>query len=208
MSIDDASGRDLRRRILRATGELVAKRGYRDVTIELIVNRGRVSKSSFYKHYRSKEGAFLALFEAAFREARERVLAALDGVPEEAWPERVVAALGALVELIVANPIVARATIVEAPTAGPATLERYEQANRALVPLFEGGRRFHPHGADLPSTLEITLAGSVLWSAYQRIIVGESDRVGAILPEIVELVLRPYLGEDQAARLARDIAPI
>jgi AcrR family transcriptional regulator len=203
-----AAGRDQRRGILRATGELVAKRGYGDVTIELIVKRARVSASTFYRHYRSKEDAFLALFEAAFREAQDRVAAALEDVPANAWPERVVAGLDVLVEMIVSNPIIARATIVEAPTAGPEILERYEQAARALVPLFEGGRRLNPRGEDLPSTLEVTLAGSVLWSAYQRIIVGEADQVGVVLPEIVELILRPYLGEDRAARLAREIPPL
>src|SRR5262249_5362911 len=155
--------------------------------------RAGVSQTTFYRYYRSKEDAFLALFEAAFREARDGVVAALEEVPADAWPERIVAALGVLVELIVSNPIVARATIVEAPTAGPAILERYERASRALVPLFEGGRGLHRNGEVLPSTLEVTLAGSVLWSAYQRIIIGDAERIGTILPEVVELVLRPYL---------------
>src|SRR3954469_6988015 len=40
---------DQRRRILRAVGELVAERGYSDVTVELIVKRARVSFKTFYK---------------------------------------------------------------------------------------------------------------------------------------------------------------
>ena len=62
---------DQRRRILRAVGELVAERGYSDVTVELIVKRAHVSFKTFYKHFASKEECFVALFEAAFATDRE-----------------------------------------------------------------------------------------------------------------------------------------
>jgi hypothetical protein len=116
----------------------------------------------------------------------------------------VIAALRAYVELIVAEPLIARACIVEGPTAGPVILERYERASRALVPLLQAGREFSSEGGQLPETIEVTLAGSVLWSAYQRLIVGEVERIPELLPEVIELVLRPYLGEAEAARLARE----
>jgi hypothetical protein len=104
--------------------------------------------------------------------------------------------------MIVSDPILARATIVEAPTAGPVIFERYERSIEAFVPLFKLGRELSPRGEQLPSTIEITLAGSVLWSAYQRLIIGEVDRIAEELPELIELVLRPYLGEEEAARVA------
>ena len=51
---------DQRQRIMRATGELVAKRGYNDVTVELIVKRARVSFKTFYKHFGGKEESSLS----------------------------------------------------------------------------------------------------------------------------------------------------
>ncbi len=183
--------------------ELVAKRGYNDVTVELIVKRARVSYKTFYKHFSGKEDAFLALFDGAVHSAeravRERL--ASESLP---WAEQVVVALGAMVEMVVAEPMIAKAVIVEGPTVGPAIKERYERATKAFVPLFRAGREFNPRGAELPSTVEQTLAGSVFWSAYQRLIVGEADRLPDILPEIAELVLRTYLGQSEASRIARD----
>jgi AcrR family transcriptional regulator len=196
--------RDQRRRILRAAGELIAKRGYNAVTADMIVKRARVSPRTFYVHYRSKEDCFLALFDAVFARVQASVRAALE--EEMPWPEQVIATLQVIGDLVQADPLIARAIVVEAPTAGPVVFERYENANRALAPLFRRGREFHPHGEALPSTLELTLAGSVVWSAYQRIIVGEADRIEAVLPEVVELVLRPYLGDEEAARHARESA--
>ncbi|MGA8744897.1 MAG: TetR/AcrR family transcriptional regulator [Solirubrobacterales bacterium] len=192
-----------RARILRATGELIAKRGYNDVTVELIIKRARVSFRTFYKGFSGKEDCFLEVFDTAVELTESRVRHALDAEPDAPWPRQVASALTALVEMIAADPIIARACIVEAPTAGSLILSRYVEATGAFVPLFRAGRALNPHGAELPATLEETLSGSVLWSAYQRLIVGEVDRIKALLPELIELVLRPYVGELQAAAVAR-----
>lgn len=193
---------DQRRRILRAVGELVAKRGYGDVTVELIVKRAHVSYKTFYKHFAGKEECFLALFDSVFRSAERTIRERLDAEPLS-WEEQVALALRTFIELIVDDPIIARAAIVEAPTVGPGILERYERATKAFVPLFRAGRELTPRGEELPATIEDTLAGSVFWSAYQRLIVGEADHLPELLPELVELVLRTYLGQEEASRIAR-----
>jgi AcrR family transcriptional regulator len=196
---------DQRRRILRAAGELVAKRGYGDVTVELIVKRAHVSYKTFYKHFSGKEECFLALFDRVFArvegDIRERLAAG-----SEAWPEQVALVLRTFIEEIVADPMIARAVIVEAQAVGPGIRERYERAIKAFVPLFREGRELNPRGAELPETIESTLAGSVFWSAYQRLVVGEAERLPDLLPEILELILRTYLGEPEARRIARSEA--
>jgi AcrR family transcriptional regulator len=197
---------DQRRRILRAVGELVAERGYSDVTVELIVKRAHVSYKTFYKHHRSKEECFVALFESAVAGTEKAIRARLAAEPLP-WAEQVVAALRALIDAIVADPVIARAVIVEAPTVGPAVTEHYEQATKAFVPFFRAGREFNPRGAELPETLEETLAGAVFWSAYERLVVGEAGQLDAYLPVLLELVLRAYLGPEEASRIARAETP-
>jgi AcrR family transcriptional regulator len=197
---------DQRRRILRAVGELVAERGYGDVTVELIVKRAHVSYKTFYKHFSGKEECFIALFESVFanieRSIRERLAA--ESAP---WSDQVVLALRTLVEQILADPVIARAVIVESPTAGPALTERYERATKAFAPLLRGGRELNPRGSELPETIEDTLAGSVFWSAYEHLIVNRPEELAAYLPVLLELVLRTYLGPAEAARIARAEAP-
>lgn len=193
---------DQRRRILRAVGELVGERGYGDVTVELIVKRAKVSFKTFYKHYPGKEECLLDLCESTFEAAERKIRERLAAEPGP-WAEQVMLALSAFVELIVADPLVARAVIVESPTVGPAISQRYEEATRALVPLFRAGRKLNPRGDELPETIEVTLAGSVFWSAYQRLIVGEAEQLPASLPVLAELVLRTYLGQEEASRIAR-----
>lgn len=192
-----------RQRILRATGELVAKRGYNAVTVELIVKRARVSFKTFYSHFANKEECFLELFDMVMGQTQDEVEAAVAAEAGSPWPQRVVAALRALFGAFLADPLIARASIVEAPTVGPIIIERYERAMTGLSPLLRQGREESPQRDELPDTLEDTLAGGVLWSAYQRLIVGEADRIEALLPEAIEFVLRPYIGEAEAARWAK-----
>src|SRR5690349_24077072 len=110
---------DQRRRILGAIGELVGERGYGDVTVELIVKRARVSFKTFYKHYPGKEECLRDLCESCFDFAEGKIRERLAAEPGP-WPDKVMLALSTLFELIVANPVVSRAVIVESPTVSPA----------------------------------------------------------------------------------------
>ncbi len=196
--------RDQRQRILRAVGELVAKRGYHATTVELIIRRAKVGYATFYKNFESKEDCFLEFFDGAVSLAVRRMSDAFD--PEQPWPEQMAAALRAFFELIVERPVLARACMVESLTAGPKSAARYEMALRAMRPFIEPGRRYNPAKAELPETLEDTIAGGVHWIAYQRLIIGDADRLIALLPETLEFLLTPYLGEKDAVQAAGALA--
>jgi AcrR family transcriptional regulator len=190
-----------RRRIRRAIGELVAKRGYSGVSVELITRRAKVSFKTFYKQYSNKEEAFADLFDTAVAATGAQVREALETSSVE-WPEQVAIAMRTFFEAILAEPLIARALLVEGPTAGPAILARYDQIAKAFVPILLRGRDQNPAAEELPETLEETLAGAVLWSAYQRLNFSETDRIVELIPENIQLVLRPYVGEAEASRVA------
>ncbi len=192
-----------RRRIRRATGELIAKRGYAGVTVELIVKRAKVGFKTFYKHYGNKQEAFAELFDVAIASTKEEVREAVAGTDGE-WPTQVAAALRAFFGSIIAEPLIARACLVEAPTAGPEMLARYEIVVRGFVPILRLGRDYNPDAASLPDSTEDILAGAVLWSAYQRLVLSEADRIPDLIPENIELLLRPYIGEEKAAAIAAE----
>ena len=72
------------------------------------------------------------------------------------------------------------------------------------MPLLRRGREFSPHPDRASPYPRGHPRRLVIWSAYQRLIVGEADRIEALLPEAIELVLRPYIGERDAEQFARD----
>jgi AcrR family transcriptional regulator len=196
----DKAAADQRRRILDATAELVAEKGYQGATIELIVRRAKVGYQTFYKSFEDKEAAFLVLVEEAIEGLEKRVKQAYER--EREWPDQIAAGLGALFEEVAANPDVAHACLVEAITAGPKAAALQEGALKRFAPLLKPGRELNPRRAQLPDTLEDTLMGGVIWVVNQRLIAGEAEKLRALLPETLEFVLRPYVGEEVAAREA------
>jgi AcrR family transcriptional regulator len=199
---------DQRERIIVAGAALIAKRGFHGTTIELIIRRAKVGYATFYKNFSDKEELLLAIFDYAGAEVRRRIRAATREAGDS-WTDQVAASLAALFELIAENPTYARVCLVEALSAGPRGASRYERALTNFGPLLRPGREFNKNGANLPDTLESTLVGAVFWIAYQRLIVGEADKLRGLLPETVELVLSPYVGEEEAVRVAeRYAAPV
>lgn len=192
---------DQRRRILEATADLVAEQGYANATIEQIVRRAKVGYATFYKQFADKQEAFLALLDAAVERTAYVVEEAYDR-EDGPWTDKVGAGLGALLEQVAAHPNVARACLVEAPTAGPEAAARHEAALKRFAPLLRPGRELNPRQAELPETLEDTLVGGVLWVVNQRLLAGEEAKLRGLLPEALEFLLRPYVGEEEAAREA------
>lgn len=191
-----------RARIIAALAEEIAARGYRSVTVADIVGRAGIARNTFYDNFSSKEDCFLAAQEYACENALGRVVEAASKI--ESWPGRVNAGLAAFLRYVASEPALARTCMVEALSAGPASVERYEQSLQAFVPLFRIGRTVSRHGAQLPDTLEETIIGGIFWVIYHRITIGETEQIEELLPELVEFALTPYLGAESAKRAASE----
>jgi AcrR family transcriptional regulator len=197
--------RHQRARIIAALAEETVEKGYRAVTVADIVRRAGIARNTFYENFSSKEDCFLAASEFAVKEALRRVVDAASRV--DAWPERVNAGLAAFLRYVAGEPALARTCIVEALSAGPAAVERYESSIQAFVPLFRMGRKVAAKGERLPGTLEETIVGGIFWIIYQRIVMGQVEEIEQLLPELVEFSLTPYVGAEAAKRTASE-API
>lgn len=191
-----------RARIIAALAEETVEKGYRGVTVADIVRRAGIARNTFYENFSSKEDCFLAASDYAVKEALGRVVDAASKV--DAWPARVRAGLGAFLRYVASEPALARTCIVEALSAGPAAVERYERAIQAFVPLFRLGRKVSPNGDELPETLEETIVGGIFWILYQRIIMGQVEQIEDLLDQLVEFSLTPYLGAEAAKRVAAE----
>jgi AcrR family transcriptional regulator len=188
-----------REHILDASVAVFAKRGYQNTTIDHIVAAARVGVGSFYALFEGKEDCFIQAYERVVADASARIAAALP--PAAPWPEQACAGLRALLELIAAEPLRARIALVEVQTAGSAALARYKQTLDGVVPLLRRGRQFSPFAPELPPTLDEGIVGGLTWVLQQRLVGGEADAIEALFPDLVEIVIAPYLGEDEAARL-------
>jgi AcrR family transcriptional regulator len=192
--------RHQRARIIAALSAEIATRGYRAVTVADIVRRAGIARNTFYENFSSKEQCFLSTQDYAVEEALRRVVDAATEV--ESWQGRVRAGIAAFLEYVASEPALARTCIVEALSAGPAALQRYEESLQAFLPLLRIGRTVSPHGDELPATLEETIIGGIFWIIYQRVVRGEAEQIEALAPELIEFALTPYIGAEAAKRAA------
>ncbi len=195
--------RHQRARIINALAEETAAKGYRAVTVADIVRRAGIARNTFYDNFSSKQDCFLATLDYAREEALRRIVEAASEV--ESWQSRVRAGVAAFLGYVASDPALARTCLVESLSAGPEALERYEESLQAFLPLFRIGRKVSPHGDELPPTLEEAIAGGIFWIIYQRIILGETEQIEQLTPELIEFALTPYVGADAAKRFAADI---
>jgi AcrR family transcriptional regulator len=196
----DFVAQNQRERMLLATAELVSERGYRKTTIELIAKTARVALSTFYEQFASKEECFLAAFDESIDAAAEVFEELL--VPGQPWEEQVSAGLEIALEMIVKEPARARLCIVEAQAAGGESLKRYQEMLEAIAPKLREGREHNPRSARLPDGLEVAIVGGLFWLVHQRLIAGREEEIKGLLPEMLQVTLTPYVGEEQAGRAA------
>ncbi len=194
-----------RERLIAGLAEAIAENGYAGTTIAHITRHAAVSRRTFYEHFASKDECFVAAYDTVMAQLRERVGEAFEQEQDD-WPHAVKAGIAAMLRFLAAEPNLARLCMVEALVAGPVVVERYDSAIQSFVPYFQSGRdgRSPEVLARLSPTTEEALVGGMMSLISRRIIAGKTAELESLLPDLVEFTLTPYLGSDEAAKVARE----
>ena len=190
-----------RERLIAGLATAVAEHGYQAVTITHITKQARVSRRVFYANFESKEECFLAAFDVVVGHLRE--LASEAVAPLEDWPSRAVAASRTVLSFLAAEPDLARLCLVESQSAGPAVSTRFHDSVHQVVPFLELGRAERQGERELPPTTEESTIGALVMLASRKVAAGEAEQLEDLLPDFAEFILSPYLGVEEAIRLAR-----
>lgn len=188
-----------RDKVLAAAVEIFAKRGYQGTTVDHLVSAAQVGVGSFYSLFESKEDCFLAVYDRIVAEGRERIAVAI--AADDAWPRRLAAGLGVLLETIETQPFAARVALIEVQTAGARALSHHQRNLDEAAELLRPGREYSPASAELPTSLEFATIGGLTWFLQQRIATAGASAATELLPEVLEIVAEPYLGEAATAAL-------
>ena len=189
-----------RDRVLAVATEVFAKRGYNATTVDHIVSAAGIGVGTFYDFFENKEDCFLQAYERIVARDQSEVAAATQA--DRSWSEQACAGMLALLGLIESRPLEARLALVEVQTAGAVALARHEEVLAGVEPFLNAARRSSPVAGELPATLEKALVGGVLWFLQQRIAIGETDGMRALLPDLAAIVVEPYFGAEEAERAA------
>jgi AcrR family transcriptional regulator len=187
-------------RLIAGFASAVAEHGYNAVTIAHITKAAAVSRRVFYANFESKEECFLAAFDVVVAHIRELVAGAVESAPD--WPRQAVAAAREVLAFLAAEPALARLCLVESQTAGPVIVARFHATVRELVPPLERGRGERSGERPLPPNTEDSTIGALVSLAARKVAAGEAARLEDLLPDFTQFILSPYLGPDEAERLA------
>jgi AcrR family transcriptional regulator len=191
-----------RDRIFASLAAVCAAKGYPDVTVQDITEHAGVSRRTFYDLFSDKEQCFLAAYDLVV----ERLLVEVKDAYSQGdvpWPERLAAALRALISLYMAEPDFARLITVEVLGAGHEALAHRDAALRQFAIFFEPGAASLPVAPSDRQLLVQAGIGGLYEILYAQIIEGRTEHLPELLPELLYCVLVPYLGHAGAVA-ARD----
>ena len=130
---------DRRERILSAVARAAAELGYVEISVEAITARAGVSRRTFYEHFKNKEDAFLATYDALLHQLVTHTQRAY--LRETTVMERLRASISAYLQFLANEPEFARTCIVEVLAVGPRALARRNQAMRLFTEIIEDNIR-------------------------------------------------------------------
>jgi AcrR family transcriptional regulator len=190
-----------RDRIAAGIIAVVAERGYREAKVSDITAAAGLSRRTFYTYFASKAECFFATFDLIADHLRAAAGSAAE--PYGEWPERVRARLGAVLEVFAANPDLARYVLLAPPRAGEEIAARYRQAtDEVLTELLRDMPAELAARQPSPAARQAVIGGAAALVA-RKVEAGEGDDLPALLPDLLELIMTPFLGREGALRLAR-----
>jgi AcrR family transcriptional regulator len=181
-----------RERILDAVLQAAGGCGYAAMRIEDVIAIAGVSRRTFYDHFANKEDAFLASYDLVLDQLLTGVSTASSA--GQTWTSRVRRGLAAFLNLLAAEPVLARVCVVEALAAGPRALERRTRAMHAFQELLmppPGEALAHARAS--PVAVE-AIVGGIYEVVYSRVTSDRTQELPTLLPSLLHTALLPFVG--------------
>ncbi len=189
-----------RRRLIDAFTKIASERGYASTTVNEVAAAADLPRSVFFEHFSSKRQCLSAAYDTFFERLVAETKQNMDTDGE--WPLQVKAAVGAGLGFVSETATRSRFFAVDALVAGPVILERYLAAMNRVVPLLREGREHSPEAGELPELTEPVLIGGIAGLLSGSLLEEDLTSIAGLESELVEMLLTPYVGRDEARRLA------
>lgn len=189
-----------RDRLLAAVPAAMAEKGYAKMTVKDLIDRAGVSRRTFYQLFDDKLDCVFAAHHAAFSRLNSVIVDAC--AAEKDWSAGVVAAIRGALEFAVSCPDEMRLVLVSSQASEPALARRGRASHDQLAGLLRSGRQNGgAAGAPLPS-VEQAVVGAAMSLVADCLMADEIERLAELEPELVEIILSPYLGAEAARQVA------
>jgi AcrR family transcriptional regulator len=198
-----ARRRDQRERLARAARAVLAANGYANASIDEIVSRARVSRTTFYRFFAGKEEAMLALLEEA---TAELTTAFAEAAAAELPERRIRLGVEGIVGTLGSDPEMAQVLLIEAVGATPAVEEARLETRRRFAALLAAEMRRYAGWRDRPpADLELTalaLIAGIAEAVADLVARGEAGRWRDLVPPLIGFAMRALTPDQRWLRAA------
>jgi AcrR family transcriptional regulator len=189
-----------RLRLVAGVARALSERGYASLSVEHVVEQAGVSRSTFYENFENKHDCVLnahaMVFDCLSSEIAKACAAQAD------WPAKVTAAVNVAIAFVVDAPDEARLLSLDVVGADPAVARRAIASNEHLAGMLRAGREQCPRAEALPDLTEMALVSSTSSLINTFVVEDRLDEIDELKPQLVQLLLMPYVGIEEAQRLA------
>ncbi len=188
-------GQATRTRIVDAAGELFAKRGYQDTSIEVVLEKSGISRGALYHHFRDKEELFVAVLEAVEARIADATVKASRGIADPVGA--LLAGCNAWLD-VSRDPAIRQIVLVDAPAV--VGWQKWREIDaRFGFGLLKGSLRAAAEAGRLSPTLVEPLAHVLLAAVLEIALLmarandapGSVKQAKAALRELIEKLLGP-----------------
>lgn len=186
--------RDQRERLLAAVPAVAAEHGYEAMSVADIVKRAAVSRNAFYKNFRDKQDCVATAHELGHERLFEVLSASCyDGAT---LAERVGGALEAALDVLAAEPALARFLFVEAPSGGDEIALRYHEWLQRYGTLLRSAAPDLPQESVPAPEVEQVIVGGIASRVASEVLRGRGETLRELADPFLEYILAFYrLGE-------------
>jgi AcrR family transcriptional regulator len=189
-----------RERILDAVANVTSLAGYAAMRVEDIIVTAGVSRRTFYDHFKDKEEAFLAAYDAAVSLLVAGAQQAYEA--NTTFPGRVRDCLAVFLGFAASEPRFADMCIVEVLSAGPQAIERRNAVIRGFAAVLRQAAEEVDDGQQPPALTAETIVGGIYDVVYSRILQGQTTELPQLQHDLAYSVMLPYIGRSEAQREA------
>jgi AcrR family transcriptional regulator len=156
-------------RLLMAALELFDEKGYNEVSIQEIVERAHVSKSTFYKFYTNKENILIDLF----RKIADEVFAVIDRAmdKEERKANKSLAGIRTYIEICLQNERIARLFLIESAGMSSELEQVRREAHERFAKIIQ--TKVEPYLTDDKSPEDVLILARGIVGAVNEVVVTE-----------------------------------
>jgi AcrR family transcriptional regulator len=174
--------------------DLGAERGYRNVTVPGLCERAGIEVAEFRRRFTDREDCARKCLAAFITDFEARIGAVYDRHAD--WRTALRATAYECADWAEEHPNLLRFGAIGLLEARDEMMRvQREEAFRFCAGLIDGGRAAAPDPAAVPDSAPVVGIGAIMNLAGNRLQKGEPVEPHAMVPDMMYLVVRPYLGE-------------